>query len=119
MLMLVVFLASCDGVILPLSEEKLANNGGSEISGLEGSDYFLWLSQFYPNAGIETEDISNLKPQDQGSEPDPDSTEIGDTFLGPSGTEYILKPENLSDQEIEDLANLGYVGSGVWIPISR
>lgn len=71
------------------------------------------------NKLIETEDISNLKPEDQGSEPDPDDTEIGDTFTGPSGTTYILKPENISDQEREDLANLGYAASGVWVVIEE
>jgi len=64
---------------------------------------------------IESEDISNLNTQDQGSEPDPNDTEIGDTFTGPSGTEYILEEENISQEEEEALAQLGFEPSGVWV----
>jgi len=70
------------------------------------------------NGLIEAEDISNLQGMDQGSEPDPDNTSIGTTFTGPSGTTYVLQEENLSEQEIQDLANLGFSPAGVWVPVS-
>jgi len=68
---------------------------------------------------IESEDISNLNTQDQGSEPDPNDTEIGDTFTGPSGTEYILEEENISQEEEEALAALGYSPAGVWVEVEN
>lgn len=90
-----------------------------EIARLDVLIPYLFIVRLVPGAGIEAEDISNVKEVDLDSVLSPDESEIGSTFTGPSGVTYRLQEEKISEQEIEDMAQLGFVGSGVWVPISR
>jgi len=68
---------------------------------------------------IEAEDVSYVKDEDQDLVPNPNDTAIGDTFVGSTGTTYKLQEENISDQEKKDLADLGFIASGVWVPVDE
>jgi hypothetical protein len=67
---------------------------------------------------IRSIDVSNIKSEDEMSDPDPDYVEIGDTWTGPSGTTYKLQEEDLAPGEEEYYNSWGLDCSGVWIIFS-
>jgi len=90
------------------------------ISRLDAIIPYVFMAQFVPGAGIEAEDLSNVKEVDLESVLSPDESKIGSTFTGSSGITYRLEVEkDVSEQEKRDMAKFGLIPAGVWVPVDE
>ena len=61
--------------------------------------------------------VDNMEDEDIDSIPDTKYSNVGDIYVGPSGTIYKLK--SLSIEEQKDLEDTGLIIIGSWEPISE
>ncbi|MFA5721970.1 MAG: hypothetical protein WC940_00005, partial [Candidatus Paceibacterota bacterium] len=66
------------------------------------------------DAQADSYNMDEVDYDDFGSEPD--NANIGDSFTGPSGTTYVLKPESPTSEQQQDLDDADLNASGAWEP---